>query len=141
MEFNKIETSRIKELYLNFRKEMVRLRKGGMNEKDAKVKAFETIYDTNKEELNGAGLNFNGFFKVMEIEHTFWTSRGDKTAADYKWEEDEINGLHNHECEKCGKVDTDGTQTVWLTGTYGVCQECYDKMSNEEIEDIEVEYL
>ncbi len=35
-------------------------------------------------------------------------------------------------CDKCGmRFDWD-TEIIWITSAYGVCSECYDKMSTDE---------
>lgn len=37
-------------------------------------------------------------------------------------------------CELCGKELNE--ETVWITHHYGVCQDCYDGMAPEEIDEI-----
>jgi hypothetical protein len=43
-------------------------------------------------------------------------------------------------CQKCGKIKDWDAEIVWITSSYGVCQDCYDSMSEDEIERIRVEY-
>lgn len=90
MEFNKITSERIQEIYLECRKEIVNLRKNGMDEGPAKEKAFYAVYYKHKDELNGAGINDAGLLKLMDICNVFWCSRGEETKKDLMCEFKEI---------------------------------------------------
>lgn len=44
--------------------------------------ALEYVYNLHKEELNANRIDFSGFFHIMGVAHTFWTSRGEDTRRD-----------------------------------------------------------
>ena len=43
-------------------------------------------------------------------------------------------------CDICGKRKDWDYGIVWITSNYGVCYECYKKLSREDIEKIRKEY-
>lgn len=90
-----IDSKRIDEFYNEFRQKYVELRGRGLTDKQAKPSAFETIYQSHKEELTANKINFDGFFRLMEICHTFFCSRGEETAKDFAKEDEIINNSLN----------------------------------------------
>jgi hypothetical protein len=90
-----IDSKRINEFYTEFRQKYVELRCKGIEDKQAKPDAFDFVYQTHKEELHANHINFDGFFKVMEICHTFFCSRGAETAKDFAKEDEIINNSLN----------------------------------------------
>lgn len=48
-------------------------------------------------------------------------------AAKAKLEEDNTYG-----CDKCGRRFDWEREIIWITSSYGVCKECYDKMTSDE---------
>lgn len=43
-------------------------------------------------------------------------------------------------CDKCEERKDFDNGIIWITSSYGVCYECYDKLSEEEYKQIELEY-
>lgn len=43
-------------------------------------------------------------------------------------------------CDICGERKDWDTEIHWITSSYGVCDECYDKLSKDDIARIEEEY-
>ena len=80
MKPNQFDSKRAQELYLELRH---------YRTKDGKF-AFEYVYDKNKDELNANRINFVGFLNIMQVAHTFWTSRGEETKNDLENEKYEI---------------------------------------------------
>ncbi len=40
------------------------------------------------------------------------------------------------ECELCGKKSENPEDFIWITHHYGVCEDCYNDMMPEEIDEI-----
>jgi hypothetical protein len=43
-------------------------------------------------------------------------------------------------CDVCGKRKDSDNEIYWITSSYGVCDECYNKLDKEEIERLEKIY-
>lgn len=43
-------------------------------------------------------------------------------------------------CDKCGNKKDFDKEIVWITSSYGVCEECYQKLTEEELEKLEKEF-
>lgn len=43
-------------------------------------------------------------------------------------------------CDVCGNRKDRDDGIVWITSSYGVCYECYEKFSDEALEQIRKEY-
>jgi hypothetical protein len=53
----------------------------------------------------------------------------------------EVNNMDNtYGCDICGDRKDWDYGIVWITSSYGVCYECYKKLSREDIEKIRKEY-
>lgn len=47
--------------------------------------------------------------------------------------------INDYGCEICGECKL-LDDIVWVTSSYGVCKECYDKLSNNELEELYKKY-
>ena len=43
-------------------------------------------------------------------------------------------------CDICGKRENWDYGIVWITSSYGVCPECYNKLSREDVEYLRKKY-
>lgn len=43
-------------------------------------------------------------------------------------------------CDICGDRKDWDTEINWITSSYGVCDKCYDKLSESEIEELSIKY-
>ena len=39
-------------------------------------------------------------------------------------------------CDMCGERKDWDNEIIWITSSYGVCRECYDKLSKEDLEEL-----
>lgn len=47
---------------------------------------------------------------------------------------------YEYGCDICGERKDWDNEIHWITSSYGVCDECYEKLSKEEIEELEKRY-
>ena len=43
-------------------------------------------------------------------------------------------------CDICGERKDWDKEIIWITSTYGVCEECYNKLTNEVLDNIRQDY-
>ena len=43
-------------------------------------------------------------------------------------------------CDKCGERKDGDKEIIWITSSYGICEECYKKLTEEEKEKIREKY-
>ena len=44
----------------------------------------------------------------------------------------EINMKEDYGCDICGARKDYDEEIIWITSTYGVCEDCYNKLTNED---------
>lgn len=47
---------------------------------------------------------------------------------------------YDYGCDICGARKDWDNEIVWITSSYGVCNECYNKLTKEEIEELREKY-
>ena len=47
---------------------------------------------------------------------------------------------NDYGCDICGKRKDWDKEIIWITSSYGICDECYDKLSKEELEKLYEKY-
>ena len=47
---------------------------------------------------------------------------------------------YTYHCDECGAEKDWDSEIIWLTSSYGLCQECYDKLTEEEREELRLRY-
>lgn len=43
-------------------------------------------------------------------------------------------------CDICYERKDFDNNIIWITSSYGLCEDCYSKLTNEEIEEIRIKY-
>ena len=43
-------------------------------------------------------------------------------------------------CDICGKRKDWDNEIIWITSTYGVCEDCFNKLTNEDLDNIRQDY-
>lgn len=43
-------------------------------------------------------------------------------------------------CDICGERKDYDEEIIWLTSTYGVCEDCFNKLTNEDLDNIRQDY-
>lgn len=52
---------------------------------------------------------------------------------------DENGNRLDYGCDICGKRRDWATEIIWITSSFGVCEDCYDIMTEEEKRKIRIE--
>ena len=51
-----------------------------------------------------------------------------------------MNEKYTYHCDICHAEKDWDNEIIWITSSYGVCADCYKKLSEEELEKIRKEY-
>lgn len=57
-----------------------------------------------------------------------------------KFKDDELDDADTYGCDICGTRKDFDEEIIWITSTYGVCEECYNKLTNEDKDKIRNDY-
>lgn len=54
--------------------------------------------------------------------------------------DDVLTSDNTYGCDICGARKDFGKEIVWITSSYGVCEECYNTLTNEDLDKIRKDY-
>lgn len=57
-----------------------------------------------------------------------------------KSKDDKLDDANTYGCDICGARKDYDEEIIWITSTYGVCEECYNTLTNEEKDKIRNDY-
>ena len=57
-----------------------------------------------------------------------------------KFKDDELDDANTYGCDICGTRKDFDEEIIWITSTYGVCEECYNTLTNEDKDKIRNDY-
>ena len=57
-----------------------------------------------------------------------------------KSKNDELDDANTYGCDICGARKDYDEEIIWITSTYGVCEECYNTLTNEDKDKIRNDY-
>lgn len=90
------------------------------------------------------GENWNSFEewkehckKRLEVEKELIEING---YSYFIFDNDMIENLNTYGCDMCGERKDFDKEIIWVTSSYGVCEKCYKKLTEEEIEKIRGKY-
>jgi hypothetical protein len=61
-------------------------------------------------------------------------------AESYIKEYLEVDIKEDYGCDICGVRKDYDEEIIWLTSTYGVCEDCFNKLTNEDLDRIRNDY-
>lgn len=64
----------------------------------------------------------------------------ERNIVKFKDNEPSDNLDNTYGCDICGARKDYDEEIIWLTSTYGVCEDCFNKLTNEDLDRIRVDY-
>lgn len=47
---------------------------------------------------------------------------------------------NTYSCDMCSALKDWDSEIIWITSSYGVCEECYNELTREQLEEIREKY-